>query len=807
MNSGPLFALKLLGHPSIEGPGGALLTRRAAQRHRIALLALLARSPGRGLSREKAMAYLWPESDPEHARNLLNVSVYVLRKALGEDALLSSADDLRLNLQAVSVDVAEFEAALLRGEHERAAAAYQGPFMDGFFLSNAPEFERWAELERERLAASYAKALEALAGAAEARRDFATAAEWWKARAAHDAHDSRVARRLMQALEAGGNRAAALHHAEIHERLLQEEFGVEPDPETRAVVDAIRRRRDSHEGTSGGAAAQADQERADPTAHTIGSDAGVGRGARLRTMGRPVGGRLIAWGGGVVAAALVIWGLVAFGSSLGSGRPSVRAENPVASTSLSDRVPPARTIAVLPFVNLSPDPGEEYFSDGLAEELIGTLARIRALQVAARTSSFAFKGQTRDIREIGRALNVATVLEGSVRRDGDRLLVAAQLIDVSDGFHLWSGMYERRLTDIFDIQRDLALQIAGALEAELTRAERQRLARRPTEDPDAHILYLKGRYFFGKRTATSLATAIEYFERALAADPRYAQAHAGLATAYAPVGVHGYLSSAEARERMRNAALRAIEIDPDLAEARTALAAYRHLYEWDWASAETEYRRAIALNPDYPTAHTWYGFLLESMSRFEDAVREIRISVELDPLVASGYSALGFALFLAGHADRGLEHIGHALELDSTNWMAHIHLGQVMEAMGKVDSAIRAYERAVTHSGAAAKPRATLARAWALAGREDEARQTLATLVAEAKATGGHAPVVATAFLALRDVEGAIAWLESAYLQRHPDLQRIPADPRFAALRDDPRFLDLLDRIGLPRPRASEVRR
>lgn len=799
--------LQLFGTGSMEGSSGPV-TGRAAQGRRLALLALLALARGRPITRDKLIALLWPESPPERARHQLSDAVYIVRGALGEDVVRSAGDELALNPDAIASDVGTFERLLDEGRPEAAVEQFAGPLLDGFHLSEAAEFERWLDAERARLGQRYSAALAALAEASEGRDQFTAAVGWWRRMAAHDPYSGRVALRLMRALEAAGDRTGALQHARVHAALLREEFDTVPDPEVTAFAERLRLEppaRTAPEPVAIRLARPAPHPDPAPAASRGAPGAGKrpARGypaaAAALLLGWPVGGRLIAWGGGVVAAGLTLWGLVALVSSPGPARSSIRAENPVASPSLSDRSPSARTIAVLPFVNLSPDPGEEYFSDGLAEELIGTLARIRALRVAARTSSFAFKGQTRDIREIGEALNVATVLEGSVRRDGDRLLVAAQLIDVSDGFHLWSETYERRLTDIFDIQRDLAWQIAGALEAELTPGDRERLARRPTEDSDAHILYLKGRYFLGKRTGASLATASGYFERAIAADPRYAQAHAGLATAYASLGVHGDVSAPLARERMRQAALRATEIDPDLAEAHTALAGYQHLYEWDLAAAEREIRRAIALDPNYPTAHTWYGFLLESKGRFEEAVAEFSVSLELDPLSANAYSLLGFALFLTGDANRALEQVGHAIDLDPMNWMAHIQLGQIREAMGELDAAIRAYQRAVTHSDAAAKPRAALARAWALSGREDEARRMLATLLAEAKATGAHTPVMATAFLALRDVEGAIAWLESAYLQRHPDLQRITADPRFAGLRDDPRFLDLLDRIGLPR--------
>ena len=804
MNSRPLFSLKLLGSPTIQGPGDTPLGGQAAQRHRIALLALLARSPERGVSREKLLAYLWPESDPEHARNLLNVSVYVLRKALGEDALLSGADHLRLNRQVIRSDVAEFETALLEGERERAAASYEGPFLDGFFLDHAPEFERWVDRERDRLAGSYAKALEELAAAAEARGDPATAAGWWKERAAHDPYDSRVARRLMQMLEAAGNPAAALQHASIHERLLQDEFGVGPDPETRAVVEAIRQRRDSDEPRP----EQPRPEEPHRDHATAGSDLAAGLGkedatdgaegqaSRLTRKARPriVRGRII--GLGSAAALLAFLGLAALLSSIGprSG------EGLAGAAGEAGGAPPARSIAVLPFVNLSPDPGEEYFSDGLAEELIGALAQIRALRVAARTSSFAFKGKTGDVRGIGEALNVAAVLEGSVRRDGERLLVTAQLIDVADGFHLWSETYERRFAEIFDLQRDLALQIAAALEAELTPGERARLASRPTEHLEAYTAYLKGRHFWSQRTPTGYERAIEYFQRAAELDPQYAEAYAGLAGVYLLQGMAGAVGADSARQLARTAALRAIELDSGIAEAHAVLGLYLYVYEWDATTAEREFLQSIALDPSFAQARQWYGNLLSATGRHDEAVEQKQRAVDLDPLVPALSETLALTLVRAGRFDEAERHVRNAIELDSTYWRAHAVAGLIHEQLGQADDAIRAYERANELAGASMhRTKADIARVHARSGRRDEALHLLVELRAEAESTGIYDPAVATVLLALGDTDASFAWLEHAVRLRHPSLSFIRGDARFAGFDREPRFAHLIRRVGMAR--------
>jgi TolB-like protein/Tfp pilus assembly protein PilF len=458
----------------------------------------------------------------------------------------------------------------------------------------------------------------------------------------------------------------------------------------------------------------------------------------------------------------------------------------------------AKTLAVLPFTNLSRDPEEDYFSDGLTEELIGVLSRVRALRVAARTSAFAFKGENRDIREIGRALNVRAVLEGSVRKDGDRVRVSAQLVNVEDGFPVWSESYDRELTDIFAIQRDLAVNIAAALEAKLTPAERERLGRRPTTSPEAFALYLKGRHLWNQRTRPGYDRAIEYFERAIAVDPQFASAHAGLAAVYSQQGMSGALAPQEARERMRASALRALELDDGLAEAHAVLGAYFHVYEWDSAAAEREQLRAIELDPSYAAARHYYGNFLRSMGRLGEAVAQQTLAVELDPLAPYLSETLAFTLLRAGRLHEAHEHLRNALELDSTYWRAHAALAAVYEEMDRLEDAVRTFERANELAGATThRTKADIARVWARAGREDDARQVLAQLRAEATRTGLHEPAVATVFIALADIEGALRWLEHAYDERHPHLRFIGGDPRFARFEDEPQFMDLLRRVGL----------
>jgi TolB-like protein/Flp pilus assembly protein TadD len=448
---------------------------------------------------------------------------------------------------------------------------------------------------------------------------------------------------------------------------------------------------------------------------------------------------------------------------------------------------------------MSADHADEYFADGMTEEIINALTRVPGLRVIARTSAFAFKGANRDIREIGRALNVGTVLEGSVRKEGDRVRVTAQLIDVADGFHLWSATYEREMSNVFALQNDIALRIVSALEAELSPADRARLTRHTTVNPVAYSLYLKGRYFWNQRTAEGFTRAAEYFERAIEADPGYAKAYAGLASVYGPGSVAGYIPPRESRARMKAAALKALELDDGLAEAHSVLGAYLHVHAWDSDAAEREQRRAIQLDPGDPSARFYYGNLLAAMGRLDEALAQKRKAVELDPLAPMASVSLANTLLQAGQPVAAREYLRNAIELDSTYWRAYESLGFVYEATGSLDSAVHAYERAVEFAGSTPVAKAEFARGLARAGRVREARRILAELQADAARTGVHAPTVATVLLALNDTEGALAWLEQAYRERHPQLRFIATVPGYGPLAGDPRFVDLLRRVGLRR--------
>ena len=777
-----MFLLRLFGGASLEEDSRPL-AGRAVQRRRLALLAILALEHPRAVPRDRLVAFLWPEHDADRARHLLRDSLYVLRGALGEETVPASGDELRLDPLRLRSDTWDFEDALARQQPDAAVALYAGPLLDGFHPGGSPELEHWLDAQRERFARAHAQALERLAEQAGAAGALQAALGWWRRLAADDPYSGRVALRLMQALEAAGDRAGALQQARIHALLLEQEFGAGPDPEIEALAERLRTAPAPRPTGAVGITASVEATSSPPAPGEPPAAAPAPPPARLDRAAAGVGAPPVhrRWRGVAVAAGVGLAAVVTAVLLL----PGVRA--------FPDAVPDAampgpRSIAVLPCMNLSGDPEQEYVSDGLTEELTGVLAGMHALRVVARTSAFAFKGDDRDVREIARALNVGTILECSVRRAGERVRVTAQLVNAADGFHLWAETYEREGSDVFAIQADLALRIASALEAELTPGERERVARRPTASREAHALYLKGRYFWNQRTASSYARAIESFEQALAVDPDYAEAYAGLATIYSMQGIFDMLPPAEASERTRTNAQKALALDPDLAEAHTVLGGYYQAHAWDSEAAERHHRRALELDPNYSTAHFWYGNYLTAMGRYEEAVAHKRTAIELDPLSAQLSWALGITYLVADRPDAALEHFRDALELDSLYAPARAGIGAVHEARGELEEAAARYRDT---------DRVALARVLGLLGRTDDARLMLTEFRDEAARTGVYGPWVATVFAAVGDMDGAFAWLEQSYRQRHPAL-RFMGGPGLAVLARDQRFLDLWRRVGLP---------
>ncbi|HEU5169981.1 MAG TPA: protein kinase [Gemmatimonadales bacterium] len=456
-----------------------------------------------------------------------------------------------------------------------------------------------------------------------------------------------------------------------------------------------------------------------------------------------------------------------------------------------------RAIAVLPFVNASPDPDTEYFSDGMTDELIDALTKVEGLRVASRTSVFAFKGRQADVRTLGALLNVAVLLEGTVRKAGNRLRITARLTDVSDGRHLWSERYDRDVGDVFRVQEHIAETIVGTLRGTLLGDLGDPTPRRYTANLTAYNLYLRGRYCWNQRRSEGLAEAIRYFEAAIANDASYALAYSGLADCYALHVDYRGMPVGEAMRRARELALRAIELDETLAEAHTSLAWVTFLYEWDWEAAGREFRRALALNPRYATAHQWYAWLLVSQGRTDEAVSEARTAAELDPASVSVRRSLGWIYYCARRYDTAAEHLRRAIAMDPTAEETHRVLGLVLTQRGRYAEAETAIAEAVHGPSEPSYALAARGRVAALAGRAPEAREILARLYAEAEQRYVSPVAFATVHIALGDADDAFRWLERAWEERRGWLAYLRVEPIFDPIRGDPRFDRLLARMRL----------
>ena len=455
----------------------------------------------------------------------------------------------------------------------------------------------------------------------------------------------------------------------------------------------------------------------------------------------------------------------------------------------------ARAIAVLPCDNIGGDSSDEYFSDGMSEELIASLGRVPGLHVTGRTSAFSFKHKSVTAPEIGRALQVGALLECAVRRSGTRVRVHAELINVADGYQLWSEEYERDVQDVFAVQDEISHAIVGALKVRLAGATGAPLVRRLTVSPEAHDLYLKGRYFFGRRAGgeEDLRRSIEYFERAIRADSSYAEAYSGLSDAYSVLSIWVYLPPEEGFPRAKAAALRALELDSTLAEAQTSLGIINIWYNWDRSAAERELTRAMALDPQYPPAHLFYGWYLVLTGRTAEAIREAQLARGLDPLSVIINTRVGSMLYFARRYPEAIAQLRLALDLDSTSVMAHAELARVWMAQGRCTEALTAI-RAIPPSFPNYEG-LIVGNTDALCGPRADAMRVVSDL--EARAPTGEVTYlkIAAIYVGLGDRDAAFAWLNR--VRSSSWISFVKIDPVFDPVREDPRYASLVRRIDL----------
>jgi TolB-like protein/DNA-binding winged helix-turn-helix (wHTH) protein/Flp pilus assembly protein TadD len=460
---------------------------------------------------------------------------------------------------------------------------------------------------------------------------------------------------------------------------------------------------------------------------------------------------------------------------------------------------PIRSLAVLPLENLSGDPSQDYFSDGMTDELITELGQISELRVISRTSAMTYKGVRRPLPEIARDLNVDAVVEGTVLRSGDRVRITAQLIRASADKHLWAQSYEVELRDILALQKKVARSIAEQIRMKLNPNERTGLNHPKAVNPEAYEAYLKGRYFWNKRTGEGLKKAIGYFNQAIEKDPNYAQAYTGLADSYALMGdwEYGVLPPAEAFPKAKAAATKALALDNTLGEAHTSLAFVLDLFDWDWEAAEKEYRQAADLSPNYATAHQWHTWHLIVLGRTSEAITEMRRAESLDPLSLIISADMADVLLIARRYDEAIQQSRKTMEMDPGFAVAHYQLGQAFVQKHMYDKGIAELQKAIGFSGGNKTFRSALAYAYATSGRRNEALEILNDLKNRLNNGFSNASEIALIYVGLDEKDQAMTWLEKAYGERFNPSVLIR--PCFDPLRSDPRFQGLLRRIGLSR--------
>ena len=463
------------------------------------------------------------------------------------------------------------------------------------------------------------------------------------------------------------------------------------------------------------------------------------------------------------------------------------------------------SIAVMPFANMSNDAENEYFCDGLAEELLNALAKIDDLKVAARTSSFSFKGRNENVSAIGRALSVNTVLEGSVRRFGDHVRITVQLINAADGYHLWSERYDREMRDIFDVQDEITLAVVDALKVQLLGEEKEALLKRYTNNAEAYQFYLRGRFFFCKRTPEGFRKAMAYFEEAIQLDPAYALAHSGLADCYTFLGFYELVKPSEALEKVRSAAYESVELDGDLAETRTSVALFKILYEWSFQGSLVEFEEAIRINPRYALAHHLHSASLVVLNLNHEAIAAESRAAELEPFTAIFSASLGWWHYLGHRFEEAIAQSLKTIEIAPNHFFAHWVLGITYGQTARYEEAVEALRNAASLTDGNQHINADLARIYAQMGREDEARRILDDLIAQSADHYISAVNLAKVFVGLRDKERVLEYLEKAYEERAVRLPYFLPDPCVDHLRSDPRFQSIRRRVGLPEEKSHRA--
>ncbi|MGQ0561954.1 MAG: BTAD domain-containing putative transcriptional regulator, partial [Gemmatimonadota bacterium] len=654
---------------------------------------------------------------------------------------------------------------------EQALELYQGDAFPGQFIADAPSLEQWIENTRATLCARAADAASRLAARERANGNRDAAVGWYRRAAELSPADETPIRAAIELLDQAGNRGAAVTVYEEFSARLRKEYELEPSPETSAFIEHVRNRSDI---INSAAAVPTRPAASDSVlgSQPLKSDIPESHLPRSRLR------RSLVATSAALLLTLSLAGWVAW------------------QRWVSDHAAPAASVAVLPFVDMSATQDQQYLSDGLTEDLITALSKVDGLLVPARTSSFVFKDAGVEIGSIAQQLGVAHVLEGSVRRDGSRVRVTAQLIDARTGYHLWSENYDRDLGNLLELQDEIAHAIAGALKLRLADTGVS-LVTTSTRDAGAYELYLKGRYFWNQRSKEGIAKAIEQLESAVARDPRYAAAHAALADAYQLGPTFGALPPEIAFPKAHAAALAALRLDKTLAEAHASLGYIKMHWERDWRGAEAELRRAIELNPGYATAYQWLRLNLLARGHKTEAVAAALHAQRLDPLSISIQAAVGDTYFYTRQYQLALPAYRKALQLDPQYARAREGLARAHLYAGHAPDALRELATAALVSRDNYYYSAVVGNMYALLDRKDEARAMLSHLQQESASRYVPAYALALVHAGLNQPDSALHWLQRS-VQRHDNWTTfIPVEPAFDQLRDRPEYVRIMRELGL----------
>ncbi|HEX6575018.1 MAG TPA: BTAD domain-containing putative transcriptional regulator [Gemmatimonadaceae bacterium] len=763
--SNPPYRLKTFGPPSLIGPDGVTVLGKSGHDHRrLALLAVLAASLDRGRSRDQLLLLFWPDSTQARARHSLEQLLYAIRESV-DQSIFSGVNPVRLNPAVVSTDIGDFASNVRSGSFEAAVAACDGPFLDGFYLNDSPEFDQWMEIERSRLARSCQDALEHLAASAEKLGDHRSRLKWQKRIADLDPLSSSVAAALMRAYADAGDNTAALQHGQRYQALVARELNTAASPEITELARELRSR--SHD------AAGPPPVRL-PTPALSSHHTGAPRENASATQTRPNRRHaiLLATIVIVIAISMTAWSLT--------------------RTRDTQQPPGGRSIAVLPLENLSAGSNDASLGDGITEELIAVLARVPGLRVISRTSAFAFRNSNASVKTIGDSLHVSNLLEGSVQKDDSAMRIQVRLIDAKDGSTMWSETYERKIEDMFAVQNEIALAVARELDLRTSDTGITAMRRPGTHNIAAYELFLRGNDPALMRSDSAVRTGIEYLNQAIALDSQYAAPYASLARLHLRLsGSDTTMTRVERLHVADSLITRALSLDPDLADAHGSRSLLMRS-TWQIKASVPEMERAVALDPANQRLREWLTQLYILTGRQDDALKEARTAVKLDPLSPTANAELAHAYIAMNRCDDALAQLAPLRSLKPPLLRASTFAAWCYLKKGMKQQAIAEVERIAQPAGITGE--SFHAFTLGAAGRTSDAQALLNRMIERYRKRGTGAVDIALVYTGLGKKDSAFVWLDKSFT--NDQFVWFGAEILVEKLQGDPRIERFRERAG-----------